>query len=361
LQATAKLEIAEFAVSSDIKESASNVNALKGLPCGWSFQSRQLTVATPQGDSLREITFYQNSLGMEFVKILLGSFMMGDTLSPQEVHSKWPGGQLEWYKRSHPRRRVQLTQGFYIASAPVTRGQFAHFVHQTGYKTDAEKQGRARAFKDGKWDWQDGVDWKNPLFDQTNAHPVVCVSYNDAIAFCQWLSQKEGQTYTLPTEAQWEYAARAGADSTTWYWGDDESGAQGRANTADEGNNLRYAFEGVKDGYEFTSPIASFTPNAFGLHDTIGNVWEWCLDWFQDSYSGLDTIDPEGPPSGSLRVLRGGSWSTNPRLCRAAFRYRYAPDSRRTSYGFRVVVVFSETRNNSVKHSTVLDCPACLH
>jgi len=235
-----------------------------------------------------------------------------------------------------------LTQGFYIASAPVTRGQFAHFVHQTGYKTDAEKKGRARAFKDGKWDWQDGVDWRKPLFDQTDAHPVVCVSYNDAIAFCQWLSQKECQTYTLPTEAQWEYAARAGADNTTWYWGDDESGAQDRANTADEGKNFKFAFQGVKDGYEFTSPIASFTPNAFGLYDTIGNVWEWCLDWFQDSYSGLDTIDPEGPPSGSLRVLRGGSWSTNPRLCRVAFRYRYAPDSRRTSYGFRVAVVFSD-------------------
>ncbi len=280
--------------------------------------------------------------GMRLRLIPAGRFMMGDTMSPDQVHKKWPGGKLEWYENSHPRRRVQLSGDFYIGATTVTRGQFARFVRETGYKTDAEKEGTAYGRKDGKWDWQEGASWKNPLFDQTDDHPVVCVSHNDAGAFCRWLSEKSGAAFALPTEARWEYAARAGADTSTWYWGDDESGAQGRANVAgeDEKINWMYKFRNVRDGYTYTAPVASFAPNAFGLYDVIGNVWEWCADWFQDRYEGLSDVDPSGPSTGDHRVVRGGSWISSPGNCRSARRYRHSPEYRLNYGGFRVVMDF---------------------
>ncbi|MBN2182479.1 MAG: formylglycine-generating enzyme family protein [Sedimentisphaerales bacterium] len=279
-----------------------------------------------------------NSIGMKLVRIPAGEFMMGDTLSPEEVQRKWPGGQIEGYRRSHPRHRVFLTSGFYMGATEVTRGQFALFVRETKYKTYAEKKGSSYALKDNKWGEVSGVYWRNSLFEQTDVHPVVCVNHNDAVAFCDWLSKKENKIYTLPTEAQWEYACRAGSDTTTWYWGDEESGAQGCANVAGEGESLNwnYKFKGVRDGYTHTAPVASFEANKFGLYDMIGNVWEWCGDWY-GSYSSDSVVDPPGPSSGDARVLRGGSWYHNPRNCRSADRYWGAPDSSFSNIGFRVV------------------------
>ena len=282
-----------------------------------------------------------NSIGMKLVYIPPGAFMMGDTLSPEEVDRRWPGGQIDWYKVAHPRHRVRLTEGFWLGVTEVTRGQFDRFVRETNYRTDAENQGTAWALKDNKWGEQSGVNWRNPLFQQGDDHPVVCVSYNDAMAFCEWLSKKDSKTYALPTEAQWEYTCRAGSDTTTWYWGDNESGAQGHANVPSEGEsvNWTYKFKGVRDGYTYTSPVASFSANEFGLYDTIGNVWEWCADWYGDDYyANSPGSDPSGPSSGTSRVLRGGSWSNAPRSCRAANRSRYAPDARSDVIGFRVCV-----------------------
>ena len=282
-----------------------------------------------------------NSIGMKLVYVPAGEFMMGDTLSPEEVDRRWPGGQIDRYKRAHPRHRVRLTEGFWLGITEVTRSQFEQFVRETNYRTDAEKQGAAWAFKDNKWGEQSGVNWRNPLFPQSDNHPVVCVSYNDARAFCEWLSKKDGKTYTLPTEAQWEYACRAGSDTTTWYWGENESGAQGHANVASEGESINWVhkFKGVRDGYTYTSPVAYFSANEFGLHDMMGNVCEWCADWYGgDYYANSPGSDPSGPSSGRSRVLRGGSWLYDPWYCRAAYRLRCTPDYRSHDIGFRVCV-----------------------
>jgi formylglycine-generating enzyme len=309
------------------------------LPRGWTSETRRVRVATPEGERMRDIVFYRNTVGMTLVKVPAGEFMMGDTLSPEAVHRRWPGGQLEWYKRSHPRHKVRLTRDFYLGAMEVTRGQFAQFVRETNYRTDAEKGGNAWALKDGKWGEQEGVNWRNPLFEQKDDHPVVCVSWNDAVAFCAWLSKKEGVTYGLPTEAEWEYAARAGSDAHTWYWGDDESGAQGRANVAGEGEELdwTYKFKDVKDGYTYTAPVGQFMPNAFGLYDMIGNVWEWCEDRYADKYPGGERTNPTGPATGQTRVLRGGSWGRDPWVCRSAFRDGVSPAYRDGGFGFRLI------------------------
>jgi formylglycine-generating enzyme required for sulfatase activity len=172
---------------------------------------------------------------------------------------------------------------------------------------------------------------------------VVLVTWNDAKAFCEWLSRKDNRTYRLPTEAEWEYACRGG--TTTRYWnGDDQEGLAKIANVGDGTLKQRYSdwdYETItaRDGHVFTAPVGSFPANAFGLHDMHGNVWEWCADWFDsDYYENSPAADPQGPGSGSSRVLRGGSWDFEPSYVRCARRSNSTPDSRFFNDGFRVVL-----------------------
>jgi formylglycine-generating enzyme len=232
---------------------------------------------------------------------------------------------------------------------PVTVDQFAAFVKDSGYRTDAEKAGWSLGveIKDGKIHIKrvDGCSWHNPGFDQKGDHPVVYVSWDDAGAFCEWLSKKSGRTVALPTEAQWEYACRAGT-TTAYPWGDEPDDGKGWANAGDQSlkNKLPNApagwtFFSWDDGFVFTSAVGQFKANAFGLYDMIGNVFEWCQDWYGDY--GKDSItDPTGPDTGHLRVLRGGSWcSLSPGVCRSAYRGRGYPFYRREFRGFRVGVL----------------------
>ena len=320
----------------DIKEVATDAPP---LPRGWTSERRRVKLATPEGEQSREMTYYKNSIGMEFAAIPAGEFMMGSNLSVEEVDRRWPGGKVAWYEDEHPRHRVRITRPLYLGVCEVSRGQFARFVRETGYQTDGEKQGKSRAWKDGTWGFQDGANWRDPGFEQTDEHPVVCVSWNDAKAFCAWLSKREGVTYRLPTEAEWEYAARAGS-TTIWYWGDDELGAQGRANVAGEGEDVDWPrkFKGVRDGYTYTSPVGRFTANAFGLHDMLGNAYEWCEDWSgEEYYANSPTEDPQGPATGTTRVQRGGSWIHFPRSTRTASHSSHEPDYPSSNFGFRVV------------------------
>ena len=190
--------------------------------------------------------------------------------------------------------------------------------------------------------------WRSPGFPQTDDHPVVNVSWNDAVAFCEWLSQQEGQTYRLPTEAEWEYACRAG--QATRYWsGDDPEALAAVGNVADgtakeKYPNWTYAIK-AKDGYVFTAPVGRFRPNAFGLFDMHGNVWEWCADGYDaDYYAKSPPADPLNSSQAADRVIRGGSWSSDPRYCRSAYRVRYAPTYRDSNLGFRVARVRSGPR-----------------
>ena len=208
-----------------------------------------------------------------------------------------------------PPHRVRITEPFRLSRHEVTRGQFRQFVEKTGYKTEAESSGKGgRRMVDGEWSLDPRFVWNtDPGFEQTDDHPVVNVSWNDVIAFCQWLSDKEGAEYALPTEAQWEYACRGGT-TTFWHCGDSDTALQ------------EHAWFGAYAGGK-THPVAQLKPNAWGLYDMYGNVAEWCNDpYAADYYHRSPSRNPRGPAGGKWAVIRGGAWDSRPDRCRSAWR-----------------------------------------
>ncbi len=292
--------------------------------------------AEPSPQSAEQLTLnLSNNVTMKLVLIPPGKFMMG---SPETEEDR---------NEDEVQHEVTISKAFYMGVTHVTVDQFAAFVKDSGYKTDAEKDGWSRdsEIKDGEIDVKkvDGRSWRNLSFDQKGDHPVVQVSWNDAKAFCDWLSKRSGRTVGLPTEAQWEYACRAGT-KTAYPWGNDPDAGKGWANCADQSLKKKLpnapADLGLfswDDGFAFTSPVGSFKANAFGLYDMIGNAWEWCQDRYGD-YDKEAATDPTGADTGTDRVLRGGGWHGHPRTCRSAARVRFPPDVRDSVFGFRVSV-----------------------
>jgi formylglycine-generating enzyme required for sulfatase activity len=170
---------------------------------------------------------------------------------------------------------------------------------------------------------------------------VVNVSFNDAVAFCKWLSEQEKRSYRLPSEAEWEGACRAGTDSL-YQHGDDPEGLASVGNAADATVKAMFSKAdtiSARDGYLFTAPVGRFKSNAFGLYDMHGNVWEWCADRYDGNYYRTSpSIDPEGPATGLDRVVRGGSWYGPPRYSRSADRSGFKQSYRSSSLGFRVAL-----------------------
>jgi formylglycine-generating enzyme required for sulfatase activity len=181
---------------------------------------------------------------------------------------------------------------------------------------------------------------KNPSNFKGAKNPVEWVSWDDAVEFCKKLSAKTGKTVRLPTEAEWEYACRAGT-KTRFSFGDADADLHKYGNYCDKSNTdgLEWQDKEHNDGHDKTAPVGSYKPNAWGLYDMHGNVWEWCDDWYADSYVNAGTRDPQGSASGNLRVLRGGGWYFYPRDCRSAGRFRSDPGDRFVGIGFRVVSV----------------------
>ncbi len=287
---------------------------------------------------------------MEMTLIPAGEFMMGSGESAlamaeffNEIYSE---GYLkpDPYNYEHPQHRVRITRPFYLGTYHVTRGQFRQFVADTHYKTDAEKGEKPGTWgwnpdrKDFRWNEKDS--WRSVGFAQSDEHPVVNVSWNDAVALCEWLSRKEGKTYRLPTEAEWEYACRAGT-TTRYYSGDDPEALTKVGNVADAAlrakiPDWKYTIK-ANDGYVFTAPVGKFKPNAFGLYDMHGNAWQWCADRYDPEYYAASPLDdPTGPGSGDARVLRGSSWSFRAVDARSANRFACSPDARHDDAGFRV-------------------------
>ena len=276
----------------------------------------------------------RNIVGMDLVFVPPGKFTMG---SPESESGR------ETQEAQH---EVELTKGFYLGKHEVTVGQFRQFVADTKFRTDGERDGKG-AFginEAGKFGEMHGkFTWKSPGFEQTDNHPVVGISWSDAKAFCNWLSKKEKKIYRLPTEAEWEYASRAGS-TTAYAFGDNPERLVENGNGADATARGKYRgwSIGIKanDGHVFTAPVGQFRANAFGLYDMHGNVWEWCEDWYvPDSEPKGNQIDPTGPATGQKKVQRGGGWSSDSRRLRSAARVGRDPVAYRGSYlGFRVVV-----------------------
>jgi formylglycine-generating enzyme required for sulfatase activity len=261
---------------------------------------------------------------------------------------------------------------FLMARYEVTRDEFAAFVEDTGHETTAEKVGYLFGWQDGSWDYYEGLSWRDPGYEQTGRHPVAGVSWYDAISYCNWLSEQDGfkpvyiikkdkqdpnntnvadterwritvnwfaNGYRLPTEAEWEYAARNGGQEMLYPWGDElppiiddvvlaniaeQSFAEKYAETDDssweEDEDYGSVYEeyedpstdwveDMDDGYAFTAPVGTYPPNKLGIHDLGGNVSELCWDWYSDDYySTLDLYHPKGPKTGAYRSQRGSAW-----------------------------------------------------
>jgi len=233
-------------------------------------------------------------------------------------------------------REVRIGYPLAVGVYEVTRGQYAAFVRATG----RSEGGSCFTYEDGKLEDRSGRGWRNPGFSQDDRHPVVCVNWDEAVAYAAWLSGQTGERYRLLSEAEWEYAARAGTTSARW-WGSSGNAACGNANVHDRTskarNNFAWQHHECDDGFAQTAPVGSFNANGFGLRDMLGNVWEWVGDCWNDNYVGAPS-DGSVHTSGDCgrRVLRGGSWDDGPRFVRAANRYRYVSGLRYSYAGFRV-------------------------
>jgi len=275
-------------------------------------------------------------------------------------------GNEAWNEQ--PSHTVRLTRPFELARHEVTVGQFRAFVEATGHVTDAEKHGTGLGFDASvkpehermrpnthfeRFRMDPKFTWKNPGFPQQDEHPVVCVSWNDARAYCEWLSQRDPKhAYRLPTAAEWEYACKAGTE--TWYsHGNDPDALYDYANVADAALEAKHEqavlFQrivaldpGDGDGFPYTAPVGSRKPNPWGLRDMHGNVWEWVADGYVELHyqdrvraaakaekideEEVVIVDPTGPgadeidPSGNWRVIRGGGWNVAPISCRSTMR-----------------------------------------
>jgi formylglycine-generating enzyme len=275
-----------------------------------------------------------DNITMELVEIPPGKFLMG---SPEFEKGR---------DNSEVQHEVTITKAFYMGVTHVTVGQFKAFIKESHYETDAEELGYSYGHKivNGTVDFQKiyGNYWRKPSFPQTDENPVVQVSFNDARAFCDWLSNRSEKRVVLPTEAQWEYACRAGT-KTAYPWGDNPDVGAGWANCADQSikrqfpneDPLAWTYFNWNDGFLFTSPVKSFKANAFGLYDMIGNAAQWCQDCYEN-YNNQAVVDPTGPPPtpGALRVIRGGSWARGPDDCRSASRKGITAGAQPGFYGF---------------------------
>lgn len=249
-----------------------------------------------------------------FILVKGGCYQMGDASRDGEANER-------------PVHEV-CVDDFYMGRHEVTLSEFRKFVDETGYSTEAEKGDGCFGWSAGKWVMDKNKNWRNPGFAQDENHPVVCLSWNDTAAYADWVSEKMGKRYRLPTEAEWEYAATSGGKKEKW------------AGTNSEAEVGGYAWSKENAG-DKTQAVGRKKPNGLGLYDMSGNVFEWVSDWHAPDYYKISPKNnPAGPANGREKVLRGGSWDNRLRNIRTTGRRRSAgPMARYNCDGFRLVTV----------------------
>jgi formylglycine-generating enzyme required for sulfatase activity len=293
-----------------------------------------------------------NSIGLKLVTIPAGEFEMGS-----------PAGEPGHVANESPVHRVRITRAFEMGVHEVTNGQFEAFVGATGYRTEAERDvegGFGIDFETATVIQDPDTDWKNPGFPGFRPgpdHPVLMVSWADAEAFCRWLSAEEGRTYRLPTEAEWEYACRAGT-ATPFAFGGHGADFSAFANVADRTiaefaldtyirvsliarpnrYDDRVPHEAADDGGFIAADVGGYRANPWGLHDMHGNVSEWTSSPYGPYPSAGGAGDDGDRPDSARRVARGGSWRDRLRRCRSSYRLPYEPWQKVFDVGFRVVM-----------------------
>ena len=256
----------------------------------------------------------------EVVVVPAGTFRMGS-----------PSHEAKRYDNEGPVHEVVIAEPFAVGVHEVTRGQWRAFVSETIHATG----NACWTHEGGELKWRSGRSWRNPGFRQSDTHPVLCMSWFDALSYVRWLSRKTGQEYRLLSEAEWEYVARAGS-TTSRYWGDSETGQCQYANGADITAGLGYGAE-CSDDHVDTAAVGTYQANAYGLYDVLGNAWEWTADCWNESYAGAPR-DGSAWQRGdcSRRVVRGGSWNYAPGDLRSAARTGYPSGNRNQGIGFRI-------------------------
>ena len=321
--------------------SGSGAGAGVGSGCGCGTLFRE----DLQGQRSREPQVLTPAVGehrIEQMAVPAGSFVMGDSRGDRN-----PGdGETPLHEL--------FIDSFQIDATSVTNADFARFVAATGYETEAETFGFSAVFHlalnapkedvmgaaQGTpwWLGVRGADWQHPGgrgsdVSELADHPVVHVSWNDALAYCKWAGRR------LPTEAEWEYASRGGLTAARYPWGDEEVDTGGWRTNIWQGTFPSHNTE--EDGYLTTAPVRTFAPNGYGLWQTVGNVWEWCSDWFSPGYYAVsEPRNPQGPGFGETRIMRGGSYLCHTSYCnryRNSARTSNTPDSSMGNVGFRTV------------------------
>ncbi|MGC6427230.1 MAG: formylglycine-generating enzyme family protein [Akkermansiaceae bacterium] len=263
----------------------------------------------------------ENSLGMKMVKIEKGTFLMG---SPESEKG---------HQSDEKQRKVSISKTFFMSATEVTQKQWIDLMETTFEDLINQQRGPA-----GR-----GAKLSSKVSAIGDQQPMCYVNWADAMAFCKKLTEKEHESgalpkdmkYSLPTEAQWEYACRGGTSSVF---------SNGNVLTSEMANfygKMPYGTKELGEYREKTTKVASFSPNAWGLFDMHGNVYEWCSDWYEESPTS--TADPIGPEEGDGRVIRGGAWDRKASSCRSAYRYSRDPNRRAHNIGFRIVVVPSDS------------------
>lgn len=295
-------------------------DASDSMPLPATTEDKPIAIAANDAVTTKPVekeTATRLSLEPEMVRIPAGTFLMGSPESEKDRDSN-----------EGPQRKVSIA-AFEMSRFEITVGQFRQFVQDYNYRTVAEQNGKGcYVWINNEWKQQLERNWQSPGFTQSDNQPVVCVSWHDAQAYVTWLVNKTGKPYRLPTEAEWEYAARAG--TPTRYWWSDDIG-KNNAVCGDCGSQW--------DGKQ-TAPVGSFNANAFGLHDTAGNVWEWVEDCWHDNYTnapihGSAWQEADGGYC-SLRMIRGGSWLYNPQILRSAVRTMISTGGAGGDLGFRI-------------------------
>lgn len=276
----------------------------------------------------------------EVVVIPAGTFVMGSTAEETERAEVRERDRV----REQPPRQVNIHVDFALGRFEVTVAEWRAFTEATG-----REPGESCLTWDipaNAWQWVDGATWWEPGYEQTDQHPVGCVDLPETEAYVAWLSEMSGQTYRVPTEAEWEYAARAGT-STLQYWSDDMENVCAYANVSDKSRSDAHGglaenptrFSPCNDGYVYAAPVGKFLPNQFGLYDMVGNIWEWVQDCFVVGYEGAPSDGSAylDAPECDRRIVRSGSWYGRNWFNRPAARSREAPDFRASTLGVRVL------------------------
>lgn len=281
----------------------------------------------------------------QMLRMPAGTFMMGAELG----ESKRLGLPDYWAIREQPRHEVTVRRPFAMSRYEITRGEFAAFARETGY-------GPASGcwhFVGSEWLLDESRSWREAGIDQTDGHPVTCVNWHDAQAYVAWLARRTGQRYRLPSEAEWEYAARAGT-STSYWFGEDVAEICRYVNLGDLDTRDRFGWDKTKikyealedwkgqpcrDGFAAMAPVVATAANPFGVHGLLGNANEWVADCWNDTHAGAPTGGEArllGADCG-LRVMKGQGWTAIAASVRPAFRLKMNATDRRFTFGFRVV------------------------